>query len=217
VLQWWHDETHQRVLILGVSIGSTIALQAVEHEADRVRAVVAVSPDLQTAASDAAADTFLKEQARDANRRRISRGVMALGPPPYLDLASFQRRARLLSDLGAIEYGKTFSRLLRELLVALIRTYGVIGGVRALRNMNIVLRKLLPEIATLDLFARPLRVTVPVHCVFGEQDALTPLCVVNKLPAAIEAPARTVIRLPKAGHMLHFDQPDIVRSILMNA
>src|SRR5262249_17841628 len=167
VLQWWHDRTHQRVLILGISIGSTIALQAVEHEPDRVKAVVAISPDLQTAANDAAADTFLKEQARDAERRRIRRRVTALGPPPYVDPASFQRRARLLADLGAIEYDKTFGALLRELLVALLRSYGVIGGMRALRNMNIVLRKLLPEIATLDLFARPVRITVPVHCVFG--------------------------------------------------
>jgi pimeloyl-ACP methyl ester carboxylesterase len=85
----------------------------------------------------------------------------------------FQSRARLLADLGTIERGKRFSGLLRELLLGLIRTYGVVGGVRALRNMNIVLRKLLPEIAALDLLARPPRVMVPVHYVFGEQDALT--------------------------------------------
>ena len=40
-----------------------------------------------------------------------------------------------------------FNGLLRELLVGLIRTYGVVGGVRALRNMNTVQRKLLPQIA----------------------------------------------------------------------
>jgi len=179
-----------------------------------VKAVIAVSPDSRTATSDAAAYAFLQQQAHGPNGRHIHQSVMTLGRPPYVDPASLQRRARLLADLGTIEYGKTFGALFREFLFALFRTYGVIGGVRALRNMTIMQRKLLPEIASLDLFARPPRVTVPVHYVFGEQDALSPASVVKELPAAIAAPATTVRRLAKAGHMVHFDQPDIVRSIV---
>ena len=139
---------------------------------------------------------------------------MALGHPPFVDPAPFQRRTRLLADLGTIEHGKTFGALAREAFFALIRTYGAVGGVRALRNVNIIQRRLLPEISSLDLFSRPPRVTVPVHYVFGEQDVLTPASVVKDLPAAIAAPGTTVVRLPDAGHMAHFDQPRIVRSIV---
>jgi pimeloyl-ACP methyl ester carboxylesterase len=217
VLKWLHGETQQRVLMLGISIGATYALQAVEHESDRVKAVVAISPDSQTSRSDAAAAAFLREQARRADHRGLRRRVSKLGEPPYLTPDPFQQRARLLADLGTIEHGKTFSALLREFLFAVIRTYGVVGGVRALGNVTIVLRKLLPEIAPLDLFARPPRVTVPVHYMFGEQDVLSPASVVKELPAAIAAPATTVLRLPNAGHMLHFDQPHIVRAIVVNA
>jgi pimeloyl-ACP methyl ester carboxylesterase len=60
-------------------------------------------------------------------------------------------------------------------------------------------------------------VTVPVHYVFGAQDALTSVSVLTELPVAIAAPNSTVLRLPAAGHMAHFDQPDIVRSIAVNA
>jgi pimeloyl-ACP methyl ester carboxylesterase len=56
-------------------------------------------------------------------------------------------------------------------------------------------------------------VTVPVHYVFGEQDVLAPVSVVHGLPAAIATPASTVRRVPNAGHMVHFDRPDIIRSI----
>jgi pimeloyl-ACP methyl ester carboxylesterase len=213
VLRWLYDETRQRALILGISIGATITLQAAEHEADHVKAVIAVSPDSRTATSDAAAHAFLQQQVRGP-ACQVHRSVMTLGQPPYVDPALFQRRARLLADLGTIEHGKTFSALIREFLVALFRTYGVIGSVRALRNMTIMQRKLLPEIATLDLFAHPPRVAVPVHYVFGEHDALSPASVVKELPAAIAAPAATVRRLAKAGHMVHFDQPDIVRSVV---
>ena len=217
VLRWLHAETQQRVLMFGISWGGTIVLQAVEHESDRVTSVVAISPDLQTAASDAATDAFLRAQALLADRRRIGRRVMALGKPPYMDLAGFQNRARLLADLGTIERHKRFSGMLRELLFGLVRTYGVVGGMRALRNMNTVLRKLLPEIAALDLLTHPPRVTVPVHYVFGEQDALNSVFAAMELPAAIEAPNSTVLRVPDAGHMVHFDQPQIVRSIVAKA
>ena len=87
----------------------------------------------------------------------------------------------------------------------------------ALRNMNVVLAKLLPEVASVDLLARPPRVTVPVHYVFGEQDALTTASMANELAAAITTPGSTLIRLPNAGHMVHFDQPAILRSIAVNA
>ena len=72
----------------------------------------------------------------------------------------------------------------------MIRTYGVVGAVRALRNMNIVQRKMLPEMVALDLVCGIRHaLAVPVHYVFGEQDALTSASVVKELPAAIIAPA----------------------------
>jgi pimeloyl-ACP methyl ester carboxylesterase len=76
---------------------------------------------------------------------------------------------------------------------------------------------MLPELVPLDLLAAPPRLAVPVHFVFGEQDALFPARLVKDLPAAIIAPACTVHLVPDAGHMVHFDQPDIVRSIAVNA
>jgi pimeloyl-ACP methyl ester carboxylesterase len=217
VLQWLYDETKQRIVVLGISWGATVALQAVEHELDRAKAIVAISPDLRTASSDASVHAFLHTQSVGAARRGLRRRVMKLGTPPYGDWTAFQRRATLLADLGTIERGKTFATLFRETLFGLIRTYGVVGAVRALRNMNLVQGKLVPDILSLDLFANPPRVPIPVHYVFGEQDALSPAAVVKRLPAAIAAPASTVVLLPDAGHMAHFDQPDIVRTIAVNA
>lgn len=217
VLQWLYDETKQHIIVLGISWGATIALRGVEQELDRAKAVIAVSPDLQTASSDASAHAFLQTQSVRAASRRLRRRVMKLGIPPYVDSTAFQRRATLLADLGTIERGKAFATLFREMLFGLIRTYGILGAVRALRNLNLIQRQLLPDIVSLDLFANPPRVTIPVHYVFGEHDALSPAAVVKRLPAAIPAPASTVVLLPDAGHMAHFDQPAIVRSIAANA
>ena len=121
------------------------------------------------------------------------------------------------ADFDSIERGKTFNALLRETLVAMVRTYGVFGTVRALRNMNIVQRKVLRDVTTMDLLAHPPQLAVPVHFVFGAHDALTAAFLSSELPAAIGAPGTTAVRVPQAGHLVHFDRPDVVRSIVENA
>ncbi len=216
-MHWLKNETGQTVILFGISLGATIALQAAEHHRDIVKAIVAISPDMHTASSDASISSFLTTQITDAKNRRLKAKLMKLGAPPYIDSATFQLRASLLADLGAIEHGKRFGRLMRETLLGLLGTYGLLGTVRALRNMNQIQRKLLPQLVTLNLLAKPPRLEIPVHFVFGEQDPLIPAELVKQLPLVIITPENTVSNVSQAGHMVHFDQPDVVRSIVIQA
>jgi pimeloyl-ACP methyl ester carboxylesterase len=204
VLGWLHAETKQPVILFGISLGGTIALQAAAHEAQHTKSVVAISPDANTASSDAAVYAFLQAQSALPENRGLIGRVKKLGAPPYTDSAAFQLR-------------KKFSGLLKETLFNMIRSYGFIGTAKALRNMSLIQRELLPQLVALDLLANPPHPAVPVHYVFGEQDPLTPEAIVEKLPAAIAATESTVARVPDAGHMVHFDQPAIVRSVAMRA
>jgi pimeloyl-ACP methyl ester carboxylesterase len=217
VVQWLQNETKQTVIVFGISLGATIALKAVEREPDKAKSVIAISPDANTATSDACVYSFLREQSLLSKSRRLSGKVKQLGEPPYKDSKAFQRRARLLADLGGIERGKKFSALLRETLFGMIRTYGLVGTTKALRNLNLIQRELLPQLVSLDLFANPPRLAMPVYYVFGEQDPLTSAAIVKQLPVAIAAPAKTVTLVPDAGHMVHFDEPELVRSIAVRA
>ena len=215
VLRWTHEKTGQRIVLLGISIGGTLSLQAAQHERECCEAIIAISPDANTAASDAAAYDFLRQQALLPEHPGLAGRVKKIGEPPYVDSAPFQRRLRVLADLGRVESGRTFGALSRELLFSLVATYGVAGTVKTLRNMLVVQRRLLPDVASLDLFANTPRVTIPVHYVFGERDVLTPATLVHQLTAAVGAPATSVTLLPDAAHMAHFDRPDAVRSIAL--
>jgi pimeloyl-ACP methyl ester carboxylesterase len=217
VVAWAADRTKRSVVLFGVSIGATLSLLAAARESIHIRAVIANSPDLQTRAGDAAADAFLHEQVRRSGTRRLARALMKLGPPPYLDPRTLQRRAVLLTDFGTIERGRTFAQSLSQTLVAMVRRYGIAGTVRALRNMNIIQRRMLADVAPLDLLSRPPQIAVPVHFVFGEQDALTAAFMSSDLPARIGAGGTTMVRVPEAGHLVHFDRPDVVRSITVQA
>jgi pimeloyl-ACP methyl ester carboxylesterase len=217
VLRWFFEQTNQRAIVLAISIGGTFTLQAAEHELARVKALVAISPDSHTARGDAAADAFIRMHGAQAARPGLRKRASAVPKPPYLVPATLQQRARVLADLGAIEHGRTFAALLGEFSFSLARTYGLAGTVRTLRNMSRIQRGMLAQLASLDLLANPPKVPVPVHYVFGERDALNPAGLVNDLPVAIAAPATTVAVVPDAGHMVHFDHPDLVRSIVVNA
>ncbi len=217
VLRWLQDESKQTAIVLGISLGGTFALQALGHELKNAKSVIAVSPDANTASSDACAYSFLQAQSMLAENRRLSGKLKKLGEPPYTDSTRFQLRGRVLADLGGIEHGKKFSSILIETLLGMIRTYGLIGTAKALRNMNLIQRELLPELASLDLLSHPPHLAVPVHYIFGEQDPLTPAAFVKQLPAAVAAPESTVTLVPGAGHMVHFDHPEIVRSIALGA
>jgi pimeloyl-ACP methyl ester carboxylesterase len=216
VVRWLADETQQRVVVLGISLGATFALQAAARDSSRIKAMVAVSIDADTACSDAAVSSFLREVSTQTNNRRLARSIEKLGTPPYVTPAPFQLRERLLTDLGGIEQGRRFGELLRGLLYSLVRTYGWRGAVMGLRNMNAIQRQLLPEVATLNLFAHWPRPAIPVHYVFGGRDPLVPSSMVQGV-SGIAANRDTVVTAPDAGHMVHFDEPALVRSLVVQA
>ena len=213
VIERLSEETHRPVVLFGISMGATISLLAAAQAAGRVQAVIAISPDLQTRAGDAAVDTFLHEQARVRGSGRLRRALLKFGPPPYVDPRSFQRRAILLADLGTIERGRTFLGLVSEMVIAMLGTYGVAGTIKALRSMNIIQSRMLADVAALDLFTAPPLLTVPVHYVFGMEDALTVAFRDLDVAASIGGPGTTVRHVPDAGHLVHFDQPLAVRSL----
>ncbi|HWZ29210.1 MAG TPA: alpha/beta fold hydrolase, partial [Gemmatimonadales bacterium] len=138
VVRWLYDETKRRVMLLGVSLGATFALQAAARDSSHLGSVIAISPDADTSRSDAAAHSFLQERCALATHDGLGARAKKLGEPPYVDSTRFQLRAKLLTDLGAIERGKTFNAILIETLFSMIRVYGPVGAVKALRNMNLI-------------------------------------------------------------------------------
>lgn len=217
VLRWLSAETGRAVILLGISLGATVALQAAAREPEAVTSVIAVSPDTHTAGSDTAVAAFFRTRRLSSRQRGLDAKLARLGAPPYPEPKAFQLRARILADLGAIERHRRFAPLLRETLFGMVAAYGLWGTVKALRNMNIIQAKLLPQLVSLDLFAAPPRVQVPVHAIFGADDPLVPASLRERLAALMTAPGSTSTVLPDAGHMVHFDQPEAVRSIVLNA
>ena len=216
IVHWLAEETRQQIVVLAISLGATTALRAAARDASGIKAIVAISVDTDTPASDAAVFSFLHELSTQRDTRRVARLTRKLGAPPYTTPRPLQLRARLMADLGGIEHGRRFPELLRGLLYSLIRTYGPVGTMIALRNMNAIQRRMLPELADLNLFAEWPRPALPIHYIFGGRDLLVTSSMVQRVSGVITN-RDSLITLPDAGHMAHFDEPGIVRSIIVRA
>lgn len=191
-------------------------MRAAHRETASIKALVAVSIDLDTKESDLSAMAFLQARSSQPGNRKLAQSMKKLGSPPYTNPSSFQLRGRLLTDSGCIERGRGFGDLLRSLLLSLARTYGLFGVVSALRNMNAIQRNLLLELATLDLFTQWSPLTIPAHYIFGKCDPLVTPSMQQKL-AGLMTSRDTLISTPDAGHMVHFDVPSVVRSAIAQA
>ena len=87
--------TKHTVIVFGISLGATIALRAVENEPDKVKSVIAISPDANTAGSDASVYSFLQDQSVLSRDSQLSGRVMKLGMPPTPRGKSFDLREML--------------------------------------------------------------------------------------------------------------------------
>ncbi|HEY3645178.1 MAG TPA: alpha/beta hydrolase, partial [Gammaproteobacteria bacterium] len=206
------SETHKDVTLMGISLGATAALLAASRGLKGVHAIVAISPDLKFPDIDLHVADYL--MGKTAPRRQA--GLRKLGPPPYLEPARFQQRARFLADAGALQRGRTFLSQAGELLLGLLGTYGLTGTLRSLRNMSIVQGRMLPELVELDLFPSLPKIAAPVHYLVSPQDPFMPPELLDRLSRSVTQTRQSLTTAPEACHLVHFDCPELVRSALHN-
>ena len=206
--------SEQKVTVLGISIGGTLALLARQRLPEAVERVVAISPDLDTAASDRHAYERIMAAVREPRWKSLAQKAARLHPPPCLDLAQFRLRATLLGHLGSLEARASYGRQVLRMALGIAGAYGLHRLPRVIANMDASTRALAPELATVDLISRWPRSAVPVDLIFGEADLLSPREMIDRaLP--LLAPQDTLRVIRDAGHMAHFDAPDVVRSIVL--
>jgi len=206
--------SRRAVTILGISIGGTLALLARQRVPEIVERVVAISPDLDTAASDRHAYERIKAAVREPRWQSLAPKAAQLQPPPCLDLAQFRLRATLLGHLGSLEARASFGRQVLRFAVGIAGAYGPHRLPRVLANMDASTRALAPDLARVDLISRWPRSVVPADLIFGDADLLSPAEMIDRARPLL-GPRDTLRVVQGAAHMAHFDAPAVVRSVVL--
>ena len=199
---------------MGVSIGGTLGLLARQRVPEAVERVVAISPDLDTAASERHAHAQIMAAVREPRWRRLAPQAARLQPPPCLDPAQFKLRAKLLGHLGSLEAGASYGTQLRRIALGIASTYGIHRLPRVLANMDASTRALLPDLSKVDLISHWPRSPVAADLVFGDADLLSPAELIDRTRALL-GPQDTLRVVHGAAHMAHFDAPSVVRSVVL--
>lgn len=210
LVRYIRSVTFKDVTLLSISLGATAALMAASQGLPGVHAIVAISPDLKFPDIDLHVAAYLAEKTTPGQQAKLKK----LGPPPYLDASKFQQRARFLADAGVIERGRSFLSLAGEMILGLLKTYGLLDTFRTLRNMSIVQGRMLPDLKELDVLPSLSQIRPPVHYLVSPQDPFMPPEVFKRLEAIAESMGQAITLVPDARHLLHFDRPDVVRSAL---
>lgn len=187
-----------KIILLGHSWGSAIALNMVQRRPDMFSAYVGTGQMVDKAAQEADSYAMVLARARAAGDRVAVSELERLGPPPYRTLSDLLVQRKWL---GAYDTAAE-----RDLFKSAAPLLAVAPGLslRALYDYNAA-----PRIAQAAVYdenarfdARPLGATydVPIFVIEGDQDILTPFGPTRRWLDAIQAPEKTLILLKGGGH-----------------
>jgi pimeloyl-ACP methyl ester carboxylesterase len=153
---------------------------------------------------------FAMAKATEKNKVTLLKQAVDLHKIPVNNAKQFQKRAKLLTDLGGIKTGTSYNRLLVSTISNMIssKAYRLSDIPKTIKGMEFCQDALLPEFNALDLFHRIESIDVPVHFVHGKQDAVSPYQTAIKYYEYLRADKKTFTSFDYSAHMPHYDEPE---------
>jgi pimeloyl-ACP methyl ester carboxylesterase len=216
LLELLRDRFGREIYVLGFSFGATVGATAAAARPDLVKALVAVSIDVDGAAAATGAYDFALATARHRGHRKAIRQLEAIGRPPHLEANRFSARARWAMNFGGVSVNETYGSIARELVTSLLRSsdYSFGDVVRSTRGLAKPPAALLRDIAEVDLPRALPRVDVPVVLVQGRLDQVAPGDAAQRYFDTLQAPSKHLVWFEHSAHTPQLDEPDRFRDLL---
>ncbi len=200
----------KKAIIAGYSQGATLALMAASKDKTIFDRLFLVGTDIDLPTANKYAIEFAIAKATEKNKGTLLRQAVELYKIPVDNAKQFQKRAKLLTNLGGINSGTSYPRLLISAILNMIssKAYRLSDIPRTIKGMEFCQDAFLPEFNALNLFHRIDSIEVPVHFVHGKQDAISPYHTAIKYYEYIRADKKTFTSFDKSAHMAHYDEPE---------
>jgi pimeloyl-ACP methyl ester carboxylesterase len=200
----------QKAVIAGYSQGATLALMAASKDKTIFDRLFLAGTDIDLPTANKYAIEFAMTKATEKNNVTLLRQAVDLHKIPVNNAKQFQKRAKLLTNLGGIKSGTSYNRLLISTISNMIssKAYRLNDIPKTIKGIEFCQNALLPEFNTLNLFYRIERVEVPVHFVHGKQDAISPYQTAIKYYEYLQAHKKTFTGFDHSAHMPHYEEPE---------
>lgn len=208
----------EKAIIAGYSQGATLALMAAVKDKSIFDRLFLVGLDIDLPTANKYAIEFALSKANEKNKRSFLKQAIELGKAPINNSKLFQKRAKLLTNLGGINTGSSYSQLLFVTLANMIasKAYSLSDIPKTIKGMEFSQNALLPEFNELNLFHTIERVGVPVHFVHGRHDAISPYQTAVEYYEYLKAPKKTFTSFDHSAHMPHYEEPEKFSKLLRN-
>lgn len=205
-----------KIILIGYSIGATISLMAASKNSELFSHLFLVSTDIDIRQANKYAIEFAIEKAEEKNSSKLLKQAKALQGVEIVTDKLFQQRAKLLSDLGGMMAGSTYTDILMSTIGNMLssKAYKLSDIPKTIKGMNFCQNALLAELNTLNLFEQVKQVNCPVHFLHGTQSGISPYHVAVEYFDYIESPDKTFTTFEESAHMLHFENPEKFVSVI---
>ena len=198
-----------KAIIVGYSQGATLALMAAAKDKTLFDRLFLVGLDIDLPTANKYAIDFALSKATEKNKGSLMKQAIELHKNPVNNARQFQKRAKLLTNLGGIKRDTSYNQLLIATTLNMIfsKAYRLSDIPRMIKGMEFCQDALLPEFNTLNLFQRIDSVNVPAHFVHGKLDAISPYQTAIKYYEYLRA-KKTFSSFDHSAHMPHYDEPE---------
>lgn len=184
----------ERIIVLGESFGSAVALEMVRRRPDLFYAFVGTGQIIDMPRGERIAYDTLLRAVRAARDEKAATQLVALGPPPYADPSRLLREQRIEADYPGEPEGIMGRDFIYAPGYSLRESFELLVGATQHRT------RLMAEAMNYEAASRGTRFGVPVFFIQGAQDAVAPVQLAAEYMMAISAPRKELVLIPGGGH-----------------
>jgi pimeloyl-ACP methyl ester carboxylesterase len=208
----------EKAILVGYSIGATLSLMAASRNSKIFERLFLVGIDVDVPAANIYVMEFAVARAKEKNNRRLLKQAVDLSKTPINNSRLFQKRAKLVTDLGGIKANGSYNQLMMSSVSNMIfsKAYSWSDIPKTIKGMEFCQNALLTELNELYLFDKVKSVDVPVHFIQGKLDAVAPYEIGVKYYKFLDAKNKSFDSFDHSAHMPHYDEPEKFAKTLRN-
>lgn len=196
-----------KAILIGYSVGATLSLMAAKKDYSIFECLFLAGIDIDIPAANKYAFEFALSKAK--NNKKLLKKAINFGKEPIINARLFQKRAKLLTNLGGIKTGSSYNWLLITSLLNMLlcKAYRLSDIPKTIKGMEFCQNALLPELNTLNLFDKIKSIDVPVHFIQGKHDGIAPFQIAVNYYDYLQADKKTFTIFDNSSHMPQYEEP----------
>jgi pimeloyl-ACP methyl ester carboxylesterase len=199
----------KKAILIGYSMGASIALMAAKEQSELFSEIFLVGVDIDLPKANDYTRHFLTTKAKESGNSKWIQQANDLSENPISETKAFQKRAKLLTNLGGINTKANYNQLLFASIKNMIacKEYRISDISKTIKGMEFSQNTLMPEFNLLNLFTRVEKLSVPVHFIQGKKDGVAPFHIAVEYFNFLQAPAKSFTAFDESAHMPHYEEP----------